>query len=412
MSSLLLTNIGRLGQVYDSPPAYLAGEAMAHWPEIENAYLLLEADQIVAYGPMDKAPERADQVIDAAGGYVFPAFCDPHSHIVFAGSRELEFVDKINGLSYEEIAARGGGILNSAARLQQTSEEALYEQAACRLEEVMQSGTGAIEIKSGYGLTYADELKMLRVIQRLKSNYPATIKATLLGAHALPLAYKTDRAAWLKLLTDRLIPEAAAEGLADFVDVFCEQNYFTVAEMEEIMAAGRKYGLPAKLHVNQFTALGGIAAAVKGGAVSVDHLEVMDDADFDALRGSETMPTVLPSCSFYLRIPYAPARRMIDNGLPVALGSDYNPGSSPAGKVPFLLSLACIQQRLLPEEALNAATLNAARAMQLEASLGTITPKKKANVIITKRLPSWAYLPYAFGTDHIQHVIIAGKIIR
>lgn len=385
---------------------------MASWPELEHAYLLINNDEIAAFGPMAEAPERADNTLDAAGGYVMPAFCDPHTHIVFAGSRELEFVDKIKGLSYEEIAARGGGILNSAARLQQTSAEALYDQAAIRLEEVMQSGTGAIEIKSGYGLTYADELKMLRVIRRLKENYPASIKATLLGAHALPVEYKNDRKAWLSLVTEKLIPEVAGEGLADFVDVFCEENYFTVSEMELVMEAGRKHGLAAKLHVNQFTALGGVAAAVRGGAISVDHLEVMEDADFEALKGSDTMPTVLPSCSFYLRIPYAPARRMIDNGLPVALGSDYNPGSSPAGKVPFLLSLACIHQRLLPEEALNATTINAARAMQLDSILGTISVKKKANVIIMKRLPSWAYLPYAFGTDHIQQVIIAGKIIR
>lgn len=412
MSSLLITNIGRLGQVYNNPPTHKAGKAMASWPELENAYLRIVGDEIVAFGPMTDVPDRADQYIDAAGGFVLPTFCDPHTHIVYAGSRELEFVDKIKGLSYEEIAARGGGILNSAARLQQTSEELLYEQAAVRLEEVMQAGTGAIEIKSGYGLTYADELKMLRVIRRLKENYTLPIKATLLGAHALPLAFKTDRKAWLNLLTTRLIPEAAQEGLADFVDVFCEQNYFTVAEMEEVMAAGQRYGLPAKVHVNQFTALGGIAAAVKGGAVSVDHLEIMETGDFEALANSDVMPTVLPSCSFYLRIPYAPARQMIDQGLPVALGSDYNPGSSPAGKVPFLLSLACIQQRLLPEEALNAATLNAAKAMQVEGILGTISPKKKANVIITKRLPSWSYLPYAFGSDHIQHVIISGKLIR
>jgi len=412
MVSLLITNIGRLGQVYSAPPTHKAGVDMAIWPELENAYLMIIGDEIVGYGPMAEAPERADKVIDAAGGYVFPAFCDPHTHIVFAGSREREFVDKIKGLSYAEIAARGGGIVNSAARLQQTAEEELFEQAATRVEEVMQAGTAAIEIKSGYGLTYADELKMLRVIRRLKENYPATIKATLLGAHALPLEYKNDRSAWLKLVTDRLIPEAATEGLADFIDVFCEQNYFTVAEMEAVMEAGARYNLPAKLHVNQFTALGGVAAAVKGGAVSVDHLEVMEEADFEALRGSNTMPTVLPSCSFYLNIPYAPARRMIDSGLPVALGSDYNPGSSPAGKIQFLLSLACIQQRLLPEEALNAATLNAARAMQIEDILGTITKKKKANVIITKRLPSWSFLPYAFGTDHIKHVIIAGKLIR
>lgn len=412
MATLLITNIGRLGQVYAAPPTHKAGEDMKHWPELENAFLLIEGDEIASFGPMTAAPERADQIIDAAGGYVLPTFCDPHTHLVFAGSRELEFVDKIKGLSYEEIAARGGGILNSAARLQQTSEDALYEQAAIRLEEVMFAGTGAIEIKSGYGLTYADELKMLRVIRRLKETYPVAIKSTLLGAHALPAEFKNDRKAWLDIVTDKLIPEVAGEGLADFVDVFCEQNYFTVAEMVTVMDAGRKYGLPAKLHVNQFTALGGIAAAVQGGAVSVDHLEVMEDADFDVLLGGQTMPTVLPSCSFYLRIPYAPARRMIDCGLPVALGSDYNPGSSPAGKVPFLLSLACIHQRLLPEEALNAATINAARAMQLETALGTITPKKMANVIITKRLPSWAFLPYSFGTDHIQHVIISGKVIR
>ncbi len=385
---------------------------MAAWPEITDAYLLVEGDEIVSFGPLTAAPARADKIIDAKGGNVLPAFCDPHTHLVFAGSRELEFVDKIRGLSYEEIAARGGGILNSASRLQQTPEDALYEQAAQRLENIMQAGTGAVEIKSGYGLTYADELKMLRVVRKLKENYKISIKATLLGAHALPVEFKNNRKDWLSMVTNRLIPEVSAEGLADFVDVFCENNYFTVAEMQEVIEAGYRHGLPAKVHVNQFNALGGIAAAVAAGAVSVDHLEVMEEADFTALKSGHTMPTVLPSCSFYLRIPYAPARRMIDEGLPVALGSDYNPGSSPAGKVPFLMSLACIQQRLLPEEALNASTLNAARAMMLEAELGTITPKKKANVLITKRLPSWAYMPYAFGEDHLQHVMIKGALIR
>jgi imidazolonepropionase len=412
MARTRIVNIGRLGQVDINPPAFRAGKEMSQWPEIENAYLTIEDDFILEYGFMTDISGYADQEIDAQGGFVLPAFCDPHSHLVFAGSRELEFVDKINGLSYAEIAARGGGILNSAARLQQTSADLLFEQAAVRLEEVMAAGTGAIEIKSGYGLRYEDEIKMLRVIKRLKDTYPVQIKATLLGAHALPNEFKHDRSAWLSVVTEKLIPEVAAEGLADFVDVFCESNYFTVAEMEQIMATGAQFGLPAKVHVNQFTALGGVAAAVKANALSVDHLEIMTAADINALKGSNTMPTVLPSCSFYLRIPYAPAREMIDAGLPVALASDYNPGSSPAGKFPFLLSLACIQQRLLPEEAFNAATLNAAYAMQLSATLGSITPKKKANVIITKHLPSWAFMPYAFGTDHIKHVIVNGKLIR
>lgn len=412
MARTNIINIGRLGQVDNQPPLYRAGSSMKNWPEIENAFLTLENDEILSYGSMTALTDHADVEIDAQGGYVLPTFCDPHTHLVFAGSRETEFVDKINGLSYADIAARGGGILNSAARLQKTSEEQLYEQAAVRLEEVMAAGTGAIEIKSGYGLRYEDELKMLRVVKRLKANYPLQIKATFLGAHALPTEFKHDRAAWLKVVNNKLIPEVAEAGLADFIDVFCESNYFTVAEMEQLMATGARYGLPAKVHVNQFTSLGGIAAAVKAKALSVDHLEIMTEEDIEVLKGSATMPTVLPSCSFYLRIPYAPARQMIDAGLPVALGSDYNPGSSPAGKVPFLLSLACIQQRLLPEEALNAATLNAAYAMQLSDELGSITSKKKANVIITKHLPSWAFMPYAFGTDHIKHVILNGKLIR
>ena len=351
-------------------------------------------------------------VIDATGRLVLPGWCDPHTHVVFAAPREEEFVDKIRGLSYQDIAARGGGILNSARALRLMSEEALFEQASSRLHDMMRQGTVAVEIKSGYGLSAESEWKMLRVVKRLKETLPLHIKATLLAAHALPPEFADDRQGYVGMIVDELIPQVAKERLADFVDVFCETNYFTVEEMERILEAGAAYGLPGKVHVNQFTSLGGIAAAVRRGALSVDHLEVMEPSDLDALEGAGTIPTLLPSCSFFLRIPYAPARALIERGCAVALASDHNPGSTPSGNMNLVLSLGCIQLRMLPEEAVNAATLNAAAAMGLSHELGSLTPGKRASLLITREVPSLAYLPYAFGTDHLDTVIIDGTPVR
>jgi imidazolonepropionase len=331
---------------------------------------------------------------------------------VFAAPREEEFVDKIKGLTYQEIAARGGGILNSARKLRAMDEDALFLSASERLNGMMRQGTVAVEIKSGYGLTAESELKMLRVVKRLKEALPLRIKATLLAAHALPPEFANDRDGYVRMITSELIPQVAAEGLADFVDVFCETNYFTVAELERILETGAQHGLPGKVHVNQFTSIGGIQAAVRQGALSVDHLEVMEEADLDVLKGTGTIPTLLPSCSFFLRIPYAPARALIDRGLPVALATDHNPGSTPSGNMNLVLSLACIQLRMLPEEAVNAATLNAAAAMGVEEELGGLTVGKRASLIITLPVPSLAYLPYAFGADHIDTVLIDGRPVR
>lgn len=381
--------------------------------QIEQAWLLTEGPQIAAFGSMKAVPSvsASVEVIDLKGAWVLPSFCDPHTHLVFAASREGEFLDKLQGLTYEQIAAKGGGILNSAAKLQQMDEQDLYEQSAWRLDQAARQGIGAIEIKSGYGLTLADELKMLRVIRRLKENSAVLVKATCLGLHAIPLEYKQNKEAYVKLVIERLIPEVAAEGLADFVDVFCETNYFSVDDMLAVMDAGAKHGLKAKVHVNQFNALGGVAAAVGHGALSVDHLEVMEEADFEALLGSHTIPTVLPGCSFYLRIPYAPARQMIDRGLGIAIASDFNPGSSPSINPELNLSLACIQQRLLPEEAINAATINAAFAMDSGSEVGSIAIKKRANLIVTRALPSLAYLPYAFGERKVLRTMLNGQFI-
>jgi imidazolonepropionase len=329
--------------------------------------------------------------------------------LVFAESREAEFVDKLKGMTYEEIAARGGGILNSAAKLQQMDESELFDQSLVRLKAVEEAGIGAIEIKSGYGLTVADELKMLRVIQRLKAHSPLCIKSTFLALHAVPLAYSGKKTAFIELMVDELLPRVAAEGLADFVDVFCEKNYFDIEDMVRVIEAGQNHGLRAKVHVNQFNSFGGIQAAVAANALSVDHLEVMTAADIDALRGSETIPTVLPGCSFYLRIPYAPARAMIDAGLPVAIASDFNPGSAPSYNPELNMSMACIQQRLLPEEAIHAATVNAAAAMDVSLDFGSIEKKKKANIVLTRPLPSLAYLPYAFGEKKISRLMLNGE---
>ena len=383
---------------------------------IEDAWLTAENGRITGYGPMAEWPGVTDwtslTVIDVTGRYVLPGWCDPHTHTVFAAPREAEFVDRINGLTYQEIAAKGGGILNSARKLRDMSEDDLFAQARARLEEMMFHGTVAVEIKSGYGLSLESELKMLRVVKRLKGSLPLQVKTTLLAAHALPPEYREDRDGYVDLITKELIPRVKVEGLADFVDVFCETNYFTVAEMERILQAGADHELPGKVHVNQFTSIGGVQAAVKHGALSVDHLEVMEEADIDAIVGSGTIPTLLPSCSFFLRIPYGPARQLIERGLPLALATDHNPGSTPSGNMNFVLSLACVQLRMLPEEAINAMTLNAAAAMDLSEELGSIAIGRRASLLITREVPSLAYLPYAFGSDLLDTVLIDGKPVR
>lgn len=409
----LLTNIGCLLGIDNAGVGLKKGAEMRQINQIDNAWLLTEGQFIADFGAMTELPEATAgvEIVDLKGAWVFPAFCDPHTHLVFAASREGEFIDKLNGLSYEQIAANGGGILNSAAKLQKMDEATLYDQSAWRLQQAALQGIGAIEIKSGYGLTLADELKMLRVIRKLKESASVLVKATCLGLHAIPREFKNNKAAYVNLVIDRLIPQVAAEGLADFVDVFCETNYFSVEEMVAVIAAGDKYGLKAKVHVNQFNALGGVKAAVQHGALSVDHLEVMEEEDLVALQGSNTMATVLPGCSFYLRIPYAPARAMIDRGVGIAIASDYNPGSSPSINPELNMALACIQQRLLPEEALNAATINAAAAMDCAAEVGSIAIKKRANLAVTRALPSLAYLPYAFGEKKVIRTMLNGTFI-
>ena len=413
---LLIKNARALVGTHPAELRRITGRSMAGLPMLEDAWLTADDSRITGFGPMAEWPGIDDwndlTVVDAEGRFVLPGWCDPHTHTVFAAPRDGEFVDRIRGLSYQEIAARGGGILNSARRLREMNEDDLFEQAKARLEVMMAQGTVAAEIKSGYGLSLDSELKMLRVVKRLKEALPLQLKATLLAAHALPPEFKDDRAGYLDLIVNELLPRVAEEGLADFVDVFCETNYFTVAELERVLEAGAAHGLPGKVHVNQFTSIGGIQAAVAHGALSVDHLEVMEPADLDALAGSETIPTLLPSCSFFLGIPYGPARELMERDLPLALATDHNPGSTPSGNMNFLLSLACIRLRMLPEEAVNAMTLNAAAAMRLEEELGSIAVGKRASLIVTKRVPSLAYLPYAFGQDHLDTVIIDGRPVR
>jgi imidazolonepropionase len=405
--SILIKNIKTLVGVEYSPQRMLRGAEMKQLQTINDAFVLVENGIIKDFGEMNAAPERADEVIDATGKFVFPSWCDSHTHLVYAAPRESEFVDKIKGLSYEEIAAKGGGILNSAKRLNETSEEELFDSAWQRLEEIKIQGTGAVEIKSGYGLSYEGELKMLRVIRSLKEKSKLTIKATFLGAHAFPMEYKQNHEGYIELLLEKLLPQIADEGLADFIDVFCEQNYFSAAETDRILEAGVRYGLKPKVHVNQFNIIGGVQASVKHGALSVDHLEHLSDEDILTLKNAETIPVALPGCSFFLQIPYTPARRMIDAGLPLALASDYNPGSTPSGNMSFVVSLACIQMKLLPEEAINAATINAAYAMGVENELGSICKGKKANLFITRLMPSLAYLPYSFGSNLVERVMVS-----
>lgn len=410
--STLIINIKELLQIREPNILKVSGEEMKTLPTLKNAYLLIEDDTIVDFGTMDKCKDiSADNTIDASGKIVMPTWCDSHTHIVYAGNREQEFVDRINGLSYADIANRGGGIVNSAEKLQNTSEEELYQQSIARVKSVIKLGTGALEIKSGYGLTTEAEMKMLRVIKRIKKEFPIPVKATFLGAHALPKDYKENKDGYVDLIINEMLPKIAEENLADYVDVFCEKGYFSLEDTERIMEAGKQYHLTSKIHVNQFNAFGGIALSVKHNALSVDHLEELNDADIAALKGSVTMPVALPSCSYFLSIPYTPGRKIIDAGLPLALASDYNPGSTPSGNMNFVVSTACIKMRLTPEEAINAATINGAYAMGISNNYGSITKGKKANLIITKEVPSYNYLPYSFGENLIENVIINGKLI-
>jgi imidazolonepropionase len=410
MKKLLIKNIKGLIQVGENIPDMLKGKDMSVVPMIENAFLAMEDGMVVAYGSMDDWGGIEDwrnlQIIDASGKFVMPAFCDPHTHTVFARSREEEFVDRIKGLSYEEIALNGGGILNSARRLGEMSEDDLYEQAKARIEKLMTYGTGALEIKSGYGLSVAAELKMLRVIKRLKETMPIAIKATFLGAHAFPKEFKENHRGYIDLIINEMLPKIAEEKLADYIDVFCERNYFSVQEMEEILLAGAKYGITPKIHVNQFSILGGIKKAVELNALSVDHLEEIDQDDIEALKNSKCMPTILPSCSHFINIPFGNARLMIENGLPVALASDFNPGTTPSGNLSFVWSLACVKMKMTPEEALNALTVNAAYAMGLSKTHGKIALGRKSPILITKQIPSLAYIPYAFGDQHIEQILV------
>ncbi|MTH15361.1 imidazolonepropionase [Flavobacterium sp. LC2016-01] len=409
----LIKNIQELLQVRETSIYKVSGSEMAVLPTIKNAFLIIKDDLIADFGTMENLPEiKADKIIDATGKVVLPTWCDSHTHIVYAGNREQEFVDRINGLSYEEIANRGGGILNSAKKLNETSEEEIYEQSKIRLEEVMQLGTGAVEIKSGYGLTVEGELKMLRVIKKLAENYPIAIKATFLGAHAFPTHYKENKSAYIDEIIAKMLPEIAKNKLADYIDVFCETGYFSVEETEKIMEAGIQFGLKPKIHVNQFNSIGGIQSGVKFNALSVDHLEVMNPEDIEALKNTETMPVALPSCSYFLSIPYTPAREMIKAGLPIALATDFNPGSTPSGNMNFVVATACIKMKMTPEEAINAATINGAYAMGLSETHGSITVGKKANLILTKPISSYYQIPYAFGSNLIESVFLEGRLLE
>ena len=410
----VIKNIAELIQTEESPRKWVAGKDMSKINTIKDAFVEVENGIITLFGSMEEWEGIEDwnntEIIDAEGGMVFPTYCDSHTHLVFAASRESEFVDRINGLSYSEIAHKGGGILNSAEKLQNTSEDELYEDSLVRLNELVQMGTGAIEIKSGYGLTIESEIKMLRVIKRLKENTEVTIKATFLGAHAIPKEYKDNKEGYMNLVINEMLPIVASEKLADFVDIFCEKGYFTVNDTIRLIKAASKLGIPSKTHVNQFNSIGGVKASVDLGALSVDHLEEMSSADYEALKGSNCMPTILPSCSFFLGIPFSQAAKMIDEGLPVALASDYNPGSTPSGNMNFVASLGCIQLKMTPEQVINATTINTAYAMGVEKELGSICIGKKANLYITKPIPSYAYLPYSFGQNHIRKVIINGRL--
>ncbi len=413
MAKLLLENIKSLIQVEDHPVSWVAGKEMDALKTIDDAFLFVNDGRIADFGPSGsiKPEYRNAEIIDATGKLVLPSFCDSHTHLVYAGSRELEYVDKIKGLSYEEIAKRGGGILNSALLLHNTSEDELFRQSSERIREIIRMGTGAVEIKSGYGLNTEDELKMLRVIRRLDESFPIPIKATFLGAHAVPAEYKKNRKAYVDLVINEMLPAVAYEDLAEYVDVFCDRGFFTVEDTERILMAAMKIGLRPKIHANELDYSGGIQTGVKYNALSVDHLEYTGDDEIKALLGSETMPTLLPGASFFLGMINPPARKMLDAGLPLALASDFNPGSSPSGNMKMIMSFGCVDLRMTPEEVINAVTINTAYAMGLEEEVGSICKGKRANFFITKEVPNVQFLPYAYGSDLIDTVVLNGEII-
>ena len=414
MSSVLIQHIKKLVNTREET-TLLRGAALADLPVIEDAFILIEDGIIAEYGHMYelelKVPQLPKHIIDADGQFVLPAWCDSHTHLVFAKTREEEFIDKLKGMSYAEIAVKGGGILNSANKLNEASEDDLFNSAWKKLEEVSKLGTGAIEIKSGYGLTVEGELKMLRVIKKLKEKSSLSIKSTFLGAHTYPVAYKENHAGYIDTIINQMLPVIAAENLADYIDCFCETGFFSPEEMETVCKAGMRYGLKPKLHVNQLSSIGGIESAIKLNALSIDHLETMTDDDVKMLSSSNTIGTLLPTAAFFLRMPYQPARQLINADCAIALASDYNPGSSPSGNMNFVIALSCIQMKMLPEEAINAATINGAYAMELQNELGSISIGKKANLIFTKPIPSLAYLPYSFGNNLIDKVMIGGEFI-
>lgn len=406
----LVKNIKELVQVEYQPQLRVCGKSMAQMQTVKDAFLIVEDDKIAAFGPMSQLQEQVfDLEVDAKGRMVFPTFCDSHTHMVYAGSREIEYIDKIRGLSYDEIAKRGGGILNSAKRVQEASEDQLFNDAMARLEMMTSFGTGAVEIKSGYGMTTDAELKMLRVIRRLKESSPLTIKSTLLGAHGIPMEYRGCQEKFVDIVINEMIPRAADEGLADYIDVFCDEGFFTVHDTERMLEAGAKYGMRPKIHANEMACSGGIQVAVKYNALSCDHLEYTGDAEIACLLVSETMPTVLPGAAFFLNMQHAPVRKMMDAGLPVAMASDYNPGSSPSGNMQLILSFACVNYRMLPEEAINATTINSGYAMGVSDRLGSIAVGKLANFFITKPIATYEYMPYAYGENKVESVFLNGK---
>ncbi len=416
--SILIENIKELVQVDENSRSLVKGSNMAKLQTIKNAFLFIENGIISAFGKMEELDKQAIllstddvQVIDATEKIVFPSFADSHTHLVYPASREIEYIDKIKGLSYEEIACRGGGILNSAKLMQQATEEELLESAVIRLNEIINYGTGAVEIKSGYGLTVESELKMLRVIKKLKQISPLTIKSSFLGAHSIPMEYRGNQEKYVDIVINEMLPKVAEENLADYIDVFCDTGFFTIADTERILEAGLKYNMKGKIHANELDYSGGIQASVKFGALSVDHLEYTGDEEIEALLNSNTMPTVLPGAAFFLGMKYAPVRKMIDAGLPIALASDFNPGSSPSGNMQLIVSMACILYKMLPEEAINAVTINSAYAMGISDQVGSITLGKKANVFITTKIPTYEYLPYYYGTNKVETVILNGEII-
>ena len=407
----VFTNIKQLLQVRPKGLDYVAGLSMSELPKIDNAFLAIQEDRIVAFGKMsDYRPKQHDQCIDAHGRLLFPSWCDSHSHTVFAANRSGEFTDRIKGLSYKQIAERGGGILNSAKTLQDTPEDRLFKQALSRIKTLEKLGTGALEIKSGYGLTTRDELKMLRVIKKISKHSAVKIRSTFLGAHAIPEAYKNDKSAYIDLIINEMLPIIKKEKLADYIDVFCEKGYFNLEDTDRILTAAKAFGLKPKIHVNQFNAFGGVALGVKHKAISVDHLEQLLETDIEALKDTETMAVALPGCSFFLGIPYTPARKLIDAGLPLALATDYNPGSAPSGNVNLIVSLACIKMKMSPEEAINAATINGAYAMGVSDDYGSITVGKKANLILSTPMESYIEIPYAFGNNPVFKTVLNGAV--